>query len=343
LTTLTAPGTRPAPCRVEAFAPACRDPRPAWLPVGVVYRRMWVPGRLHHAVRRHLRLPVETLHQLQHAELIHTLNPEPIHTKLPWVTTVHDVSWRHFREQHGSWISRQYACAAEEAIRSADHICADSHVTAQDLIAGGCPAHRISVARLGVEDRFRHLTAADVVRVRKRFDLPDRFVLYVGLVNLRKNVGVLARALQSLRNALPLVIAGPPPPEGLASWGIDPSVTRHLGFVPEEEIPALYGAAAVMVFPSLSEGFGLPLLEAMATGAPVVASRIPVFREIAGDVPFYFDPTDSEALRAALQRLLLDRDLRIEMRQRGIERAAAFTWEACAAATLHAYERALRC
>jgi glycosyltransferase involved in cell wall biosynthesis len=342
MATLSAPCAHPVACEVEAFAAASRDPQPGWLPATVTYRRMRMPGRVHRLLARHVRLPVERLHSPRRLDLLHTLNPEPIHTRLPWVTTVHDLSWRHFRARHGSWMSRSYAVAAEEAIGRADHICADSKMTAEELVQGGIPPRKITVAYLGIDDRFRRLTPPEIRRVREKYHLPEEFLLYVGLINLRKNVGVLIEALRSMGEAPPLVIAGPPPPEGLEHWGLDTVEHRHLGFVPDEDLPGLYGSARMLVFPSLQEGFGLPLLEALAAGVPVAASCIPVFAEIAGEVPEFFDPTDAAALRSALARVLRDEDRRLEMQERGPRRAATFTWAACANATLHAYETVLR-
>ena len=154
-------------------------------------------------------------------------------------------------------------------------------------------------------------------------------------------------ALSGIRpeTAPPLVIAGPPPAEGHPHWGIDGTRVRHLGYLDETDLPDFYKAADVIAFPSLLEGFGLPLAEAMAAGTPVVASDIPIFREVGGDSYVRFDPTAADAvvqLRSAIDRLWGDAALRLECAEAGRRRAAGMTWVACRDALFDAYRQAAR-
>jgi alpha-1,3-rhamnosyl/mannosyltransferase len=254
------------------------------------------------------------------------------------VTTVHDVAWRQLGKEYLTVVTPDWVDAAERAIEESDHLIADSHATADELIAGGMAPSRITVAPLGVEDRFRGVGADDASRVRARYRLPERFILYAGAINVRKNFDTLPGALTLMRQPPLLVIIGPPP----AALSLPAQVSaKHLGYIPEEDVAPLYAAARLLIFPSLIEGFGLPLLEAMAAGVPVVASRIPVFQEVGGDAPWYFDPTDSAALCTALEAVLDDAAQRGRMIQSGRRQSVAFTWERCASATVDGYRRAL--
>lgn len=330
------------PERVRAFAPAMRDPRPGWLPRHIEYVSTRIPGALQRLALYHLRSRVEHIFDLRELDLLHITNLLPLATGLPLITTVYDVAWRHFGVRYESITDRAWMARAERAIRTADHICAISQATADDLIDGGIPANKVTVTYLGVDDRFKAPTSSEVERVRTKYSLPDAFVLFVGAINIRKNVATLSHALELLPFPLQLVIAGPPPPEGLQHWALDKPNAVHLGYVPEEDLPALYRAATMLAFPSVFEGFGLPLLEAMAAGVPVVASRIPIFAEIGGPAPVYFDPFDASQLAEAMRVVFQSASLREEMVGRGHERSLLFRWSACHDATVEAYRQLVR-
>lgn len=318
-----------------------RDPRPSWLPEAVGYQTISLPGQVQNKLHRGLHLSVEKICQLKGAEALHTTDLFLTHTRLPRVITVHDVVWRHSAQYAKGVVTDQWIKEAEEAICQADHICADSHITAQDLISGGVPSKKITVAHLGVEERFGKTTFSEGERVRLKYALPDEFILYMGSINPRKNMPCLVNALEAMSFPPMLVIAGPVPREGLDFWGLNRVNHKHLGFVLDEDVPGLYVAAKALMFPSLSEGFGLPLMEAMAAGTPVIASKIAVFSELAGDAPYYFDPFDATSLRFALETVLSDSDLVVQMREQGKSRSSTFTWDGCADATLNAYRVAL--
>jgi len=187
-------------------------------------------------------------------------------------------------------------------------------------------------------------TLADL---RSRYALDGSFLLAVGTVQPRKNYIRLVEAFRQLDRAnLTLVIAGgrgwldDPLYERIAALGLENRV-RMLGFVPDKDLPALYSAARVFAFPSLYEGFGLPILEAMACGTPVVTSRASSMPEVAGDAALLVDPLDTDALAEALASALDDELLRSSLIEKGLERATVFTWEAAAHKLVDRFQRLL--
>lgn len=198
----------------------------------------------------------------------------------------------------------------------------------------------------GVEPRFASISDAHILRaVRERYQLPPRFVLYLGTLEPRKNLNTLLEAYAVLRRSLPevgLVIAGGKGWlyegffEKLRALGLEPHVTLT-GFVPEADLPALINSAEVFAYPSLFEGFGLPPLEAMACGVPVVTSNAASLPEVVGEAGVLLAPTNVMAWAEALSAVLLDPALRADLRARGLRRAARFTWEATARQTLAVY------
>jgi glycosyltransferase involved in cell wall biosynthesis len=179
------------------------------------------------------------------------------------------------------------------------------------------------------------VTAADVERVRAAHGVPERYVLFVGTVEPRKNLARLARAWRaSVGPDVPLVLVGP------AGWGEGAPTgdgVLSIGVVSASDRDALYAGASVVAYPSLREGFGLPVLEAMAQGAPVVTSSGTATAEVAGDAAVLVDPLDERAIGDALARLLGDPDGARTLGEAGRARAATFTWDRCAAGYAAAY------
>ena len=191
----------------------------------------------------------------------------------------------------------------------------------------------------------RESDSARLEAVRQRYCLPERFILAVGAGRPHKNIETLVEAFARLDPSLApaLVIGGGPDPrfpDGVSAriqaLGIASRVIRP-GMIPETDLPVVYSLADAFVFPSLVEGFGTPPLEAMACGAPVLASTTPAVSEVVGDAAFAFNARDPQQLATALTRVLTDTALRTTLSQRGLERVRAFTWEHIARETLQAY------
>jgi glycosyltransferase involved in cell wall biosynthesis len=209
-----------------------------------------------------------------------------------------------------------------------------SQASKRDLEACGIEPARIRVVPLGVD--HAPASAADVAAVRQRYQLPARFVLFLGTHEPRKNLRRLAAAVPRASGGLPLVIAG------LAGWGDATAgigdAARFLGVVPAADLPALYAAATVFAYPSEAEGFGLPVLEAMAQGTPVVTSRGTSTEEVAGGAAVLVDPFDVDAIAAGLDEATCRGD---ELAGAGRRRAATMTWEAAAQRTMAVYGEVL--
>ncbi len=227
---------------------------------------------------------------------------------------------------------------AERVMRRARRLIAISENSRADAVRIlGLPEQRITVIYPGVADEFFAVCAEAVEQIRARYGLRRPYVLFVGTVEPRKNLGALleawAGASAAVREQFDLVVAGP------AGWG-DPAVynrlaegdagVRYLGYVPEADLPALTAAAALFAYPSLYEGFGLPVAQAMAAGVPVLSSAVSSLPEVVGEAGVLVDPRSVEEIRAGLERLLESDALRRELGMRGAARARMFRWDRCA-------------
>lgn len=289
---------------------------------------------------------------LGRVDLYHATNyAAPRTAGVPLVVTVHDLTL--LREPAlGTPALRRLVARAAQAARTARRVIADSEATRRDVLELlGLPPDRVHAVPLGCDPRFTPGERAEAREVVARaFGIDAPFVLHVGTIEPRKNLDRLIAAFGRARDAerLPhrLVLAGAP------GWGIAPvqaaiarerlgAVVQLTGAVSADQLLALYRAADLFVFPSRYEGFGLPALEAMACGAPVVAASTGALPEVVGEAALSVDPRDTDALAAAIARALTDADLRARLRVAGPERAARFSWERCAAETLAVYEEAL--
>lgn len=277
----------------------------------------------------------------------------PLRWRGPLVVTVHDATFFSNPEWHTRAKAPFFRGATRLALRRADVCVVASQATADELTSRlGTAPERLQVAHLGVDTGLFHPQPADVrQRVRASIGLaPDEeFVAFLGTLEPRKNVPALIRgwvaACEGRRNPPTLVLAGG------AGWDTEldaavaavPAGLRLLraGYVPLEDLPGLLSAATVVSYPSLGEGFGLPVLEAMACGAAVLTTRRLSLPEVGGDAVAYTEPDDA-AIGQALSRLLDQPELRAQLGRAGHARAAGFTWDACARAHLRAYETAIR-
>ena len=243
-------------------------------------------------------------------------------------TTVYDLVPLRFPDWVTARTRRMHGAKYRNAARTCDVVFAISRFTAGDvaeLLAVG--EERIRVAYPGVDDRFSPVGA--------RADLGGPYVLTVSTLERRKNVGTLLAAFSRVRASRPdlsLVVAGAEGPDGPPPGG---EGIRMLGFVPDEELAALYRGASVFAYPSLFEGFGMPVVEAMASGTPAVVSSHPSLDEASGDVALRADPSSPDAFADAIARALDDAP---QLATRGLHHASRFTWRACGEAVLRGYE-----
>jgi glycosyltransferase involved in cell wall biosynthesis len=270
-------------------------------------------------------------------DVTHATGLVPCPTAAPLVVTVHDVAFLHdpgkFTRQ-GVRVMRR----SLEVIRdAATLVLTPSEASRRDLEAAGVDAARIRLVPLGVDASAA--PATDVEQVRRRYELPPRFVLFVGTLEPRKNLHRLAAAVGRLDEPLPLVVAGPDGWGPASPDGDDRGETRFLGFVPAADLPALYAAATVFAYPSEREGFGLPVAEAMAQGTPVVTSAGTATEEVAGGAAVLVDPLDVDSIAAGL---LEGQRRATELAAAGPRRAAELTWDATAQRTLDAYRDVVR-
>jgi len=264
------------------------------------------------------------------------------------VLTVHDLSHLHVPRTHLPMNRTFLDIMLPRFVRAADVILAVSESTRRDVIATyGVDADRVRTTHLGVGPLYAPPAPARVAEVRARHGLPARYLLGVGTLEPRKNLKTLLAAFAAIgAKDLGLVLVGPRGwriEEALGGRDLPAGVRDRVvltGFVPEDDLPALYGGAEAFAYPSLFEGFGLPVLEAMACGAAVVASDTTSLPEVVGDAGILVPPTDVDAWVSALRALLDDAGLRARLGDAARARAARFTWEATAAVTRRAYEEA---
>jgi len=274
----------------------------------------------------------------------------PHFRRIKSVFTLHDLIFLFHPETHKPMNRWFLTLMMPRFLRAADAVIAVSECTKRDAIRFySIPEEKITVIYEGVSPRFRPANPEAVRAVREKYGLPERFILYVGTIEPRKNLTTLLEAFHHLlaTRDLRLVFVGKKGwlYEGffrrLRELGLEDRVI-FTGYVPDEDLPAIYSAADLFVFPSLYEGFGLPVLEAMACGTPVVCSNTSSLPEVAGDAAILVDPTDVRALAGAMERVLTDEHLRAEIYAKGLGRARQFTWAKAAQETLKVYLEVIR-
>jgi glycosyltransferase involved in cell wall biosynthesis len=258
------------------------------------------------------------------------------------VVTIHDLIWPLFREAVDPFSRCMYWLFVERSTRQADRIIADSQSTARDLQrVFEVPESKIEVIHLGVGPAYRPQESRVAAEyVANKYGVSKDYVLTVGTVVPHKNLVTLVEAMKILRArgelSFQLLVVGAKGwnnarlLEAVRRSGRSGEDIRFLGFVPEEDLPVLYSAACPFVFPSVYEGFGLPLVEAMACGVPIIASNTSSIPEVVGDAALLVPPTDPEAFAEAILRVRSDKDLRRTMTERGVCRAAGFRWDKAA-------------
>lgn len=301
------------------------------------FSRVWYDQVSIHRLRRRLG-----------AALIHY--PANVGALLPShgsVVTVHDLSFFRAPEWYRFNRAQYYRAAVRRSVSTARHVIADSQATADDLGRFlRVEARRITVAPLGVEEHFRPAPAEAIDGARAKYALPERFILYVGTLEPRKNLVRLVEAYSRVagRCDCDLVLAGR---EGWKTEAVHTAIKAspfagriHLpGFIEQDHLAAVVSAAHAFAWPSLYEGFGLPPLEAMACGTPVLTSDVSSLPEVVGDAALLVNPYDTEAIAHGLETIATDGALRAGLKARGRIQAQRFSWRRTAEIVAEVYRR----
>ena len=325
------------------------------------------PGLAVHTVRRptsrplvrvlweQLQLPREL--RARRIDLLHGLAyAVPLASTCPAVVTIHDLSFFRFPETMRPHRRVYLKAMTRSATRRAKRVIAVSKQTRDDLVQLlHIPAEKVEVVYNGVGEAFHPAGREEVEQFRQRRGLPARFILFLGTLEPRKNIVALLDAFANWRECdgrdqgaegIKLVVAG------AKGWYFERIFARaenlgladdllFPGFLPVEELPWWYRAAECFVYPSLYEGFGLPVLEAMACGTPVITSSVSSLPEVSGEAAIMVDPSDTTALSNAIGQVMGSKVLQAEMRHAGLRQAACFSWDRAAKDTVGVYRRAL--
>ncbi|MEK7502700.1 MAG: glycosyltransferase family 1 protein [Patescibacteria group bacterium] len=277
----------------------------------------------------------------------------PVFNENPFVVTVHDLTPFVFPQNFPIGIKGKLKWQIQKlALKKAKRIVTDSISSKNDIIKyAGIPENKIDVVYLAAGDKFRKLKIENLkLKIARKYDLPEKFALYVGDVTWNKNLPRLVEA--SIKADVPLVMTG----KTLLStdfdkdnpWNQDLVKVQKLsegnkniiriGFVSDQDLVVLYNIAAVFVMPSIYEGFGLPVLEAMSCGCPVVTSREGSLTEVAGDAAFYVDAYDVDSISDGIRKVFSDTRLRKELSEKGIVQAQKFSWKKTARNTIDTYK-----
>jgi glycosyltransferase involved in cell wall biosynthesis len=281
----------------------------------------------------------------------------PLASPVPVVVTIHDLIPMVLPEYRGDVRVRLYTSLVAAAAPQAKIILADSQASKRDILQKlQLPEAQVQVVYLAPAPHYQPANSWEqIVAIKKKYNLPENFVLYLGGYDIRKNINALLHAFTwvsaTLQDNYPLVLAGqlpkvetplfPDPLRIARELGIEKYIVTP-GWIAEEDKPLLYSAATVFVYPSRYEGFGLPVLEAMACGTPVVTTDAASIPELAGPAAFQLDPKDTKHMAAPIIRLCTEENSNDEMIERGFAQVEKFSWTRTATETLEAYQDALR-
>ncbi|HEY6232535.1 MAG TPA: glycosyltransferase family 1 protein [Pyrinomonadaceae bacterium] len=302
-----------------------------------------------------IRIPLTLSAELRRnpVDVLHVQFTAPPLSPCPVVVSIHDLSFEHL-PQTFKWRSRkQLRITVRRSAREAAQVIALSKHARQDLIETyGLPPEKVTAIPLAAADHFRPINDdEELQRVRQTYGIVGEYILSVGAIQPRKNLSRLVEAYSRLRRATPegnlpkLVLAGK------CSWLYEETlrIIRELqvsdsviltGYVPDSDLPGLYSGALCFVYPSYFEGFGLPPLEAMKCGVPVIVGNQTSLPEVVGDAGLLVDPFDAEAIAGAIDRVIHDSNLRAELGRKGLAHAQLFDWRETARQTLQVYQRA---
>ena len=327
-------------------------PPPEDVPVRSVLRRWPLTERTLIWLWHRLRIPLWAELLTGSVDIFHS--PDftlPPLLRAKGVLTIHDLSFLRVPECADPGQRRYLSATVPRSACRADALLADSENTRRDMVELlGLPPHKITVVYPGVDPRFRPANDDhESERVRGRYGLSGPFILALGTLEPRKNLARLLQAYAGLRAEAQAGELIPPLAfSGAVGWLVDEvfhlvdALGLHddvlfLGYVPDEDLPVLLRMASCLVYPSLYEGFGLPVLEALACGTPVVTSRVSSLPEVAGDVAVYCDPRSTADIAQAMRQVLAGEELRQSLSRRGPQQAGRFTWDEAARRVLDVY------
>jgi glycosyltransferase involved in cell wall biosynthesis len=262
------------------------------------------------------------------------------------VVTVHDCAFLEQAHCFSRAFAAWYQYLVPRLVRKVRRTITVSEFSKQRIVElCRVPPDRVVAIHSGVDPRFRAHSVDETASVRALLNLPARYMLCVGSLEPRKNLLRLLQAWQRVQprlEGLSLVLAGAKGHVfGDLGLPTQPPGVHVSGYLSDELLPAVYAGAEFFIYPSIYEGFGLPVIEAMASGAPVITSGVTALPEVAGDAALYVDPWNVESISSAIERLAGDAALRSQLRQQGLQRAARFKWESTVAATWQAFEAAV--
>jgi glycosyltransferase involved in cell wall biosynthesis len=284
--------------------------------------------------------------------LLHVTYVAPPVCPCPTVVSVHDIAYKLFPEYFPARVRLMLSLLVPLSMRRAAHVLTLSMCAKQDIVTHyEIPESKVSIVRAGVGPQFQVLSDPDrLAAVKARYGIEGEFILAVGNLQPRKNIRRLIQAYSQLpalvQNRFRLVIAGQALWQhsdiylAAGEYGVQDRIT-FTGYVADADLPPLYNAATLFVYPSLYEGFGLPILESMACGTPVVTSNVSSLPEVAGEAALLVDPTDVQEIALKMAQALQDRQLAHDLSEQGIERARTFSWHETARRTLEVYEQVL--
>jgi len=329
------------------------------------YKDRFPPQKIPPFVKRHfrdVRFPVKVVNFFWHKlswppldrffrtelDLTHSATPLILPTKGKKIVTVHDLFFMDFPHMTDKETRKDFVNKIKDSLLKTDRIVAVSHFTKNKLLERfAVEAKKVKVIYHGLDPRFNaDISPRDVEGVRQRYSLPSSFILFVGAAESRKNILNLVEALRIIHQKyekIPLLIVGRP---GSDSRNLEKKIEKEqlqawvkiLGYLPDEEVRIFYRLASVFVLPSFCEGFGFPLVEAMASNLPVIASQAPAIPEIAQDAALYFSPENPEDMAEKIILALKDENVRQNLIAEGRKRVLDFDWKRTAQETLNFYK-----
>ena len=295
----------------------------------------------------------------ENVQLVHYPYFEPFFITLPFlnnnktIVTVHDFTPLVFPDKLPKGVKGSIKWKIQkQLLKGVDAIITDSYSSKKDIIElAGVTEKKIHVVYLAASEKFKPNNSDSLIKTKKKYNLPEKFLLYVGDVTWNKNLPNLIEAVQ--KTDYNLVIAGDAFKnedfDHSNPWNKDLAKAQELaksnkkikalGFVSDEELADLYNLATVFIMPSFYEGFGLPVLEAMQSGCPVVTSDKGSLKEVCGDAVLYVDPQSVESIKNGIEKIMGDSTLREKLSKKGLEQAAKFNWKKTADQTVKVYEK----